>query len=110
MASLLVASVTNLFVSRGQYGGHNWMMGAVGTYLRHRELTLETTPDSVINTLGFPPCLLHSMVTVGLVAPTFRRKKGINQPMPQGVSWCRMTDLKGFVRFLTMGTLVTMSG
>ena len=35
--------------------------------LWHWGLTLETTPDSVVDTLGFPPCLLHAMVPVRLV-------------------------------------------
>ena len=38
-------------------------------YLGHRKLTLESTPHSVINTLWFPPCLLNTLVSVGLVAP-----------------------------------------
>ena len=84
-------------------------MAACVTYLGHRKLTLETTPDPVINTLGFPPCLLHSMVSVGLVPPTIREKVSISQ-CHKGCPRCRVTDLKGFVRFLTMGTLATMSG
>jgi len=47
MSRLLVATITNL--------GHGC-------------LALEATSDPVINTLGFSPCLLHSMVTIGLVA------------------------------------------
>ena len=39
------------------------------TYLGHAKLTLEATPDPVIDTLGFPPCLLNTLVSVGLVAP-----------------------------------------
>ena len=39
------------------------------TYLGHGKLTLEATPDPVIDTLGFPPCLLNTLVSVGLVAP-----------------------------------------
>ena len=37
--------------------------------LGHRELPLETTPHSVVDTLWFPPCLLDTVVTIGLVAP-----------------------------------------
>jgi len=36
--------------------------------LGHRELPLEPPPDTVINTLRLPPCLLHALVTIGLVA------------------------------------------
>ena len=39
------------------------------TYLGHGKLSLEATPDPVIDTLGFPPCLLNTLVSVGLVAP-----------------------------------------
>lgn len=38
------------------------------TNLGHGELSLEPTPHSVVNTLGFPPCFLDAVVTVGLVA------------------------------------------
>ena len=78
MASLLVASITDLFVSSDEYCRNVWMMIAGVTYLGHRKLTFETTPDPVINTLGFPPCFLHPMVTVGLVTPTFREKVSIS--------------------------------
>lgn len=39
------------------------------TYFGHSRLALEATPNPVINTLGFPPRLFHTMVTIGLVAP-----------------------------------------
>lgn len=35
----------------------------------HGQLALEATPDPVINTLGFSPGLLHTMVAIRLVAP-----------------------------------------
>jgi len=38
------------------------------TNLGHRKLTLEPAPHPVVNTLGFPPCLLHALVPVRLVA------------------------------------------
>ena len=40
------------------------------THLGHGQLALEPTPYTVVNTLRFPPCLLHALVAVGLVAPT----------------------------------------
>ena len=40
------------------------------THLGHGQLTLEPTPHTVVNTLRLPPCLLHALVAVGLVAPT----------------------------------------
>jgi hypothetical protein len=47
MTCLLVAPVTNLW---------------------HCRLALEAAPDPVINTLGFPPCFLNTVITVGLMA------------------------------------------
>lgn len=38
------------------------------TNLGHGGLALEATPDPVIDTLGLPPCLLHTMVAIRLVA------------------------------------------
>lgn len=38
------------------------------TNLRHRQLSLETTSDSIINTLGLSPSLLNGLVTVRLVS------------------------------------------
>lgn len=38
-------------------------------YLRHRELALESPPNSVVNTFRLAPGLLHAMVSVGLMAP-----------------------------------------
>lgn len=35
--------------------------------LGHRELALESAPDPIVNTLGFPPCLLDTLVAVRLV-------------------------------------------
>lgn len=35
--------------------------------LRHGELTLESAPHSVVDTLGFPPCLLHTVIPIRLV-------------------------------------------
>lgn len=39
--------------------------------LGHSSLTLEATPDPVIDTLGLPPCLLHAVVAVRLMAFEF---------------------------------------
>ena len=39
------------------------------TNLGHGSLTLESSADSVINTLRFPPVLLDALVAVGLVTP-----------------------------------------
>lgn len=50
MACLFVAAITNL---------------------GHGRLALEATPDPVIDTLGLPPCLLHTVVTVRLVTLEF---------------------------------------
>jgi hypothetical protein len=65
------------------------------TNLGHRRLALEATPDPVINTLGLPPCLLHAVVTVGLVTP-----KGRSVSMTWSVGG--RTDLNLVVRFLTI--------
>jgi hypothetical protein len=70
--------------------------------LGHRKLPLETTPHSVIDTLWFSPCLLDTVVTIGLVAPVWDGK-GL-QKSHEG-----STDLNGLVRFLTMGILTTMA-
>lgn len=35
--------------------------------LGHRELALEPAPHPIVNTLGFPPCLLNTLVAVRLV-------------------------------------------
>lgn len=48
---------------------HAHLLVAAVANLGHGELALEPTPHSVINTLGFPPCLLNTVVTIGLVAP-----------------------------------------
>lgn len=47
MASLLVTAITDL---------------------RHGELAFEPTSHSVIDTFGFPPCLLHAVIPIRLVA------------------------------------------
>ena len=39
------------------------------TYLGHRELALESAPDPIVNTLGFPPCLLDTLIAIRLVTP-----------------------------------------
>jgi len=35
--------------------------------LGHRELSLESTPHPVVDTLGFPPCFLDALVAVRLM-------------------------------------------
>ena len=42
--------------------------------LGHWKLSLETTPYSVVDTLWFSPCLLDTVVTIGLVAPVWDGK------------------------------------
>jgi hypothetical protein len=64
---LLVAAITNL--ERKCVTDSSSMQAKCAAYLRHRRLPLETTPYSVINTLRFPPCLLDTMITIGLMAP-----------------------------------------
>jgi hypothetical protein len=51
-----------------------YLLVAPVTDLGHGNLSLEPTPHSVVNTLWFPPCLLNTVVTIGLVAPVFERK------------------------------------
>ena len=79
--------------------------GYAQTYLGHGELTLEAPPHSVINTFGLPPCLLHTLVTVGLVAPT-ENKIEHRSSRSTRVVW---TDLKGLVRFLTIVILAMVN-
>jgi hypothetical protein len=45
---------------------------AVCANLGHSSLALESSADSVINTLWFPPVLLDALVAVGLVTPGAR--------------------------------------
>lgn len=40
----------------------------IQTYRRHRNLSLESSPDSVIDTLGFPPADIETFVPITLVA------------------------------------------
>lgn len=67
------------------------------THLGHGKLALEPPPHPVINTLGLPPCLLHALVPVGLVAPA-----DIDVNTRTAESKLGDTNLKGLVRFLTM--------
>jgi len=46
----------------------------VEAYLWHGCLALEATPDPVIDTLRFAPCLFHTVVTIGLMAPVTDRQ------------------------------------
>lgn len=71
-AYLLVASVANLWRFKSK---DVLKLYKIVTYLGHRKLALETAPHPVVNTLGFPPCLLHALVTIGLVAPENKRNK-----------------------------------
>ena len=52
----------------------------IDTHLGHGELPLEPPAYPVVNTLRFPPCLLHALVAVRLVAPVFVRD-GQNGPL-----------------------------
>lgn len=70
--------------------------------LGHWKLTLETTSYSVVDTLWFSPCLLDTVVTIGLVASVWDGK-GL-----QG-SYEGFTDLNDLVRFLMMGILTAMA-
>lgn len=45
------------------------LLVAAITNLGHGKLALEPTPHSVIDTFRFPPCLLDTVVTIGLVTP-----------------------------------------
>jgi hypothetical protein len=50
-----------------------YLLVAPVTNLGHGKLPFEPTPHSVVNTLGFPPCFLDAVVTVGLVAPVLEK-------------------------------------
>lgn len=65
-ADLFVAAVPDL-VKNGKF--HNKAGRDKWTYLGHCGLSLEATSDPVIDTLGLSPRLLHTMVTVRLMAP-----------------------------------------
>ncbi len=72
------------------------------TYLGHRKLALEAASHPVIDTLGFPPCLLHALIPVRLVAPA---TNSMVKYEPHEIMEKSRTDLKGLVRFLMMGIL-----
>jgi hypothetical protein len=65
-ANLFVASVTDL-EDWDQYC--HCLLFEIVAHLWHWCLALEATPDPVIDTLGFPPCLLDADIAVRLVAP-----------------------------------------
>ncbi len=94
-ANLFVASITDL-EDWDQYC-HCLVFGIVA-HLRHWCLALEATPDPVIDTLGFPPCLLDADIAVRLVAPKPEVKT-------QNILLFKVgTDLNFVVRFLTILT------
>lgn len=65
-------------------------------HLGHGSLALETAPDPVVNTLGLPPCLLHTVVAVRLVAPAMKSECEFTG------NRLLETDLNLLVRFLTI--------
>lgn len=69
MPGLLVAAVPNLDPGIGSFGPAVNFKGIAASYLGHRKLALKAPPNSVVDTLGLAPRLLHAMVSVGLMAP-----------------------------------------
>jgi hypothetical protein len=84
---LLVAAVADLGLRNENRPGR---LTNCQAHLRHGQLALEPPTDTVVDTLRLPPCLLHAVVAVGLVAPAWARSGWPAQEIA-----CRRNALEG---------------
>lgn len=65
---LFVAAISDLNLVNASI-----LIKTTDTYLWHGDLALEPPAHPVVDTLRFPPVLLHRLVAVGLVAPITKK-------------------------------------